>query len=243
MASDPRAARLTEAHRLAQARLAAVTVAQLDSAWPLLAADDLDGTVERWLRVTVPIVRAQHATSARLAANYYTAFRLLETGVAEPFVPVVAETVPVEAVATSLTVTGPVAVKTHMRTSPIVERAMEIGRAMSASAGMRHVLNGGRQTVTDSVWADRRALGWARVTSGRACAFCAMIASRGPVFGDDTANFDAHDHCSCSAEPVYRSDAAWPPGARQYRQLWDEVTAGLSGADARLAFRNALSAA
>ena len=243
MASDPRAARLTEAHRLAQSRLAARTVVQMASAWPLLDPENLDRTTERWLAVTVPMVRAQRITSARLAANYLAAFRMLELGSTAQLTPVLAETMPTEAIATSLVVTGPVAVKTHMRISPIIAKAMDIGNASAAGAAMRHTLGGGRQTITDTVAADPKAFGWARATSGRTCHFCAMLASRGPVFSEDSVHFDAHDHCSCTAEPVYRRHAAWPAGSERFRRLWDETTVGLSGADARNAFRQALEAA
>jgi hypothetical protein len=30
-----------------------------------------------------------------------------------------------------------------------------------------------------------------------------MLAGRGSVYSADTAEFEAHDHCGCSAEPVY----------------------------------------
>lgn len=243
MASDPRAARLTETHRIAQNRLAARIVAQMAAAWPLLDPEELDRTTERWLAVTVPLVRAQRITSARLAANYLAAFRMLELGSTAQFTPVLAETMPTEAIATSLVVTGPVAVKTHMRISPIIAKAMDIGNASAAGAAMRHTLGGGRQTISDTVAADPRALGWARATSGKTCHFCAMLASRGPVYSDDSVHFDAHDHCSCTAEPVYHRDAGWPAGSERFRALWDETTAGLSGADARNAFRQAVEAA
>lgn len=243
MASDPRAARLTEAHRLAQARLGARMVAQMAAAWPLLDPENLDGTIERWLTVTVPMVRAQRITSARLAANYLAAFRMLELGSTAQFTPLLAETLPVEAITTSLTVTGPIAVKTRMRISPIIAKAMEIGKASSAGAAMRQALGGGRQTISDTVAADPKALGWARATSGKVCHFCAMLASRGPVYSEDSVHFEAHDHCSCTSEPVYHRDTAWPVGSQRFKALWDESTHGLSGDDARNAFRQALEAA
>lgn len=242
MATNPAARRLTEAHRLAQARLGAQVVQTMLAIWPLLDPGDLDATTERWIRAATPIIRSQRLASARLAANYLTLFRRLEIGDADPVVPVLAESVDESQVATSLLVTGPVAVKTHMRISPVVARAMDIGRSMSSGSAMRHALDGGRQTVTDTIAIDDRALGWARTVSGHPCGFCAMLASRGPVYRDDTVGFDAHDHCSCGAEPIYHQDAAWPSGARQYQTLWNETTAGLSGADARNAFRQAVEA-
>lgn len=243
MATTAASRRLTEAHRLSQARLGAQTVQAMLAIWPLLDFEDLDGTEQRWIRAALPIIRGQRVTSARLAANYMRVFRRLELPGAPDVPPMLAETIPEAQLAASLHVTGPVAVKTHMRVSPIAARAMEIGRTMSAASSMRHVLDGGRHTITDTVLIDERAAGWARTLSGKACPFCRMIASRGPVFRENSVDFEAHDHCSCGAEPVYHRDAAWPPGAREARALWDEVTAGLGGAEARTAFRNAVRAA
>lgn len=252
MAATPAARRLTEAHRLAQARLGAQTVAAMRSAWGLLDPFDLDATADRWLRTTVPLVTAQRSTSARLAGAYVQAFRAFELAT-DPldFVPVLADQVAVEQIVQSLTVTGPVQVKRHMRglrpaagdLEVVTARAMQIGRDMAAGAAMRHVLNAGRGTVVDSVRADGAALGWARATSGKPCGFCAMLASRGPVYDADSVGFDAHDHCSCSAEPVYRDGSPWPAGAEDFRTLWDETTVGLSGDAARNAFRAVIEAA
>lgn len=111
-----------------------------------------------------------------------------------------------------------------------------------SGAVTRHVLNGARETLHRSVRADRRALGWARATSGAPCSFCAMLASRGPVYGERTGDFQTHDHCSCGLEPVYRRDQEWPHGSREYQRLWREATEGLSGAEAQNAFRRARSA-
>lgn len=241
MAATVEASRLTEVHRLAQLRIGTRTAAQTLAAWRMLDPADLDATAEAWLAVMTPLVQAARRTSARLAANYITTFRGIELGIdAGTFVPVLAEDVPVEQVQTSLLVTGPAAVKIATARGLPLAKAVDIGKARSAGAAMRQAINGGRDTITESVRADRRALGWARATSGRACSFCMMLASRGPVYGEDMAGFEAHDHCSCSAEPVYRPDADWPAGSRAARDLWNETTSGLSGGDARNAFRQAV---
>lgn len=223
MASSPSAAQLTEGHRLAQARLAAQTVRLMRSSWPLLDPEDLDGTLGRWLRVTVPIVRRQRRQSALLAGEYLRAFRATEVGLDSRFVPVVDVPEELEAVITSLTVTGPVSIKRAVARLVPIERALPTAEAGVAAAAMRHALNGGRAAIVETVKADRRALGWARVVSGEPCWFCAMLASRGAVYGEDTATFQAHDHCSCTAEPVYTADAPWPPGSRRFAELWQQA--------------------
>lgn len=242
MAVTVQAATLTEAHRLAQARLGALTVRQMFASWPLLDPVDLDGTLDRWMRIALALVRAQRSVSARLAANYLTTFRALELGVDVPGVaPVLADLLDQTAAVTSLTVTGPATVKRAIGNGLSLEQAMSLGQATSARAAMRQAMNGGRDTIQGTIAADPKALGWARAASGKACHFCAMLAGRGPVYSKETVDFHAHDGCSCTSEPVYHRDAAWPAGSQRYAALWSEATAGLSGADARNAFRQALA--
>lgn len=237
-------AQLTEAHRLAQLRLGTTTIEQLLRIWPLLDPTDLDGTTEQWLRVAIPIVQTQRSASSALAASYVTTFRALTVGPDGEYLPVLAGPANAQALLTSLTVTGPVRLRQLTGRAIPIGRAAELASVTAARSGMRHVLDGGRDTVQQSIAADRRALGWSRVTSGAPCAFCAMLAGRGPDYrSEDSAGFAAHDGCSCSAEPVYSADQEWPAGAGQYRQLWDDSTAGLSGNEAINAFRQAFTAA
>lgn len=240
MAATREAQRLTEAHRLAQARLGARSVAEMLTLWALLDVENLDATVERWLRATVPVIQSRRADSARLAANYVDQFKKLELGMSARTPVVLAETARPETIISSLTVTGPATIKSNMARGLVLDRAVGHARTKVAGAAMRHALNGGRETVSDTIEADRQALGYARATSGKACAFCAMLASRGPVFkGEDTAGFQPHDHCSCSVEPVYRRDAAWPAGSTAYKAQWDQATALARDEDIRpdVAFR------
>lgn len=223
MATTTEGRRLTEAHRLAQARLGARTVQQMFAAWRLLDPEDLDRSVARWLRVALPLIGAQRAVSSRLAVNYYTTFRALETRDSS-FRPDPASGVDAAKLGTSLTITGPVAVKVALARGEPLQRALGIGQSMSSRAAIRHVLAGGRDTILGAVQSDETALGWARATSGKPCAFCAMLASRGPAYGSEaTASFQAHDGCQCAAEPAYTRDTAWTPGAERYRELWEET--------------------
>lgn len=236
MAATAQAARLTEIHRLAQARLGAQTAAQMVTAWGLLDPENLDGTVDAWLRLAVPVLRSQKAASARLASAYLTAYRNLEVGTAAPaVVPRLADTLDPRQALTSLTVTGPVRVKLATARGVPVAGASQLGRDASARAAMRLVLDGGRATIVDTLASDPSAHGWARATSGSPCAFCAMLASRGPSYSEETAGFEAHDGCSCSAEPVYDPAGDWPAGARQYQDLWKQAKA--ADGDTTAAFR------
>lgn len=134
-----------------------------------------------------------------------------------------------------------------------------------ASAVARHVEMAGRDTITATTRADRRALGWARMGTGREnCAFCTMLISRGPVYksarsaGGDADNQAAmaaatatsmlalmnewHDGCDCIAVPVF-DDNDWPGRAQHEaaEKLWLESTSGVYGAAKLNAFRQALA--
>jgi hypothetical protein len=243
VAATTAGARLTEAHRLAQARLGAQTVRALRAVFPLLDPADIDATFARWLQGVIPIIRSQHQLSARLAGAYMTTFRTLEIGPdAAPFVPVLAADISEDAVTTSMLVTGPVSLRTNLTKAVPLVRALSIAEANSARSGMRHAMNGGRDTIQGSIRTDTEARGWARTTSGRACSFCALLASRGPVYSKTTVDFHAHDGCSCGSEPVYRRDADWPSGSRRYDAIYQDAkrTAQAEGIDVLVAFRRAV---
>mgnify|MGYP006982268730 FL=1 len=83
----------------------------------------------------------------------------------------------------------------------------------------RQAMMGGRLTVAATAGRDRRAVGWRRVTDGNPCAFCAMLASRGPVYRDAAAadGIQYHSYCGCTAEPAY--SYAWEPTADEERYM------------------------
>lgn len=64
-----------------------------------------------------------------------------------------------------------------------------------------------RDTILTNRRQDPSAVGWRRVSSGK-CRFCRMLADRGAVYKEKTARFAAHEHCQCSAQPVFSSEDA-----------------------------------
>jgi hypothetical protein len=66
-----------------------------------------------------------------------------------------------------------------------------------------HVKRVGRDTMTSTAIADPRAHGWRRVAVGATCGFCNMLASRGAVYKERTADFAAHHECNCAASPSF----------------------------------------
>lgn len=239
MASTQIAANLTEAHRLAQVRISAETTARLRKTWSALDLTRLDATTTQWIDLALEVIRGQRQASAALAAQYVRFFRSIELGFRPDFTPELAVAFDIAAASTSLRIEGPVKIKQLMAAGAPLIDAGEAAFVSSASAASRHALNGGRDTIIDRT--DRRLLGVARATSGRCCAFCAMLASRGPVYhSEESADFKAHNTCYCQPEPVYRADAEWPAGSKQFAELWQSSTKGYSGKQAINAFRRAL---
>lgn len=67
----------------------------------------------------------------------------------------------------------------------------------------RRVTNASRTTVMTSAIEDPQARGWQRVARSGGCAFCVMLASRGAVYTEKSADFGSHDYCHCSAAPAW----------------------------------------
>ncbi len=182
MASSPSAAQLTEGHRLAQARIGAQTVRLMRSSWALLDPTDLDGTMGRWLRVTVPLVQRQRRQSILLAGSYLQAFRAVELGMDARYVPVLDVPDELQAIITSLTVTGPVSIKDRCSgfvPSKPPRRPRRPVRLPPRCATPSTVAASHERSVR----ADKRALDG----SGRrreAWRFCAMLASPRTVYGE-----------------------------------------------------------
>lgn len=65
----------------------------------------------------------------------------------------------------------------------------------------RIIANADRQTVRFSALQDKAAQGWRRVGFG-ACDWCRQYLD-GEVHYVEGYDFDAHDHCHCTAEPVF----------------------------------------
>lgn len=248
MARTDAGEQLTDQHRQAQAAVNAAALRDFLSLWPVWQGDDDSfGTL---VVATLVLVRAYHQMSTALAGAYFNAFREAEEapGFASPRL---AAPLDENRVTSSLYVTGKVMTRKALLAGQSPQEARQTAFVRTSGAVTRHVLQGGRDTLVQSVGEDPHAQKWARVTTGTPCAFCAMIASRGAVFlGEDTAEFQAHDHCSCTVEPHYEGSAL-PPDSKRWRDLYnkaqrearasDDLERGTSN-DALNAFRRSLAA-
>lgn len=91
-------------------------------------------------------------------------------------------------------------------------KAATIGEA--ASQAQYEVLRAGREKVQQS------SVRWRRVTDGNPCGFCAMVASRGPVYRSASSAGDGrryHNRCGCTVEPFEGSPSEWVPSPDEQR--------------------------
>lgn len=242
MASTVEGQRLTELQRREQVRIAAELIAQLRVVWPLLDVRALDFTAPGWVAASIVILRQQFNLSASTALEYLARFRSVELSI--PLVPILNVAVELAAAASvSLLVTGPVRIKQLVGKGVAPEVAKASAFNELARTAQMHVLNGGRDALVTAIRSDRRALGYQRVTDSDPCYFCAMLASRGPVYRKNSfANVRVHGGCGCTMEAAYRRDTEWAGRSRQWSALWDASTRGLSGPDAMRAFRSQFNA-
>jgi hypothetical protein len=244
MAVTAQAAALTEAYRTAQAKngaLVAYVVAQL---WlRSIDLNDISGSAAKLVARLIPLLSKQRDESVKLTRKYYPAFRELELGGKDGFELPAPTELNLEALETSLRVTGEVGLKKRIAKIPtgdeisrivqagMVKQAMDETSVDISGAATRHVMNGGRDEMQSMLREDKKALGYIRVTDGDPCYFCAMLASRGPVYDDDS--FDqsdprfvgegehkVHDHDQCTVEPVYSRSTQWPGKARAAETAW-----------------------
>lgn len=194
---------LTEQHRQGQLAIRAQVLRDLAKLWPAMDWSAVDESFPLWAAAVAALVAKHRTTSANLAAAYVRAMRFA-AGLTDAPPIVLARSVPDERLETSLRVTAAYSIKANAAKGMIRDDAMAHAFVRSAGAVSRMALEGGQDTVRLTVAADPKAKGWQRVASGKACNFCSMLAGRGGVYKETTAAFESHDHCSCTAEPVYR---------------------------------------
>lgn len=249
MARTNAGAVLTREHRRQQLALRSATLGDLLRLWRVVDPLDLGGTIGRFVDAGVVLVRARNRDSAGLALRYFTAFRRAEglPGRAEPFLAATLDSVVAAGALRGAGLRGVVDARSAGFTPAAAVRQGLVAVQGQASS---LVLDGGRRTILETARRDPQARRWQRVTGSDACAFCAMLASRGAVFRtEEVAGFESHDHCACSVEVAYEG-ADLPPPSDAHREEWDraqreardagELRRGTSN-DALNAFRRARS--
>lgn len=196
------AEQLTRTYRRQNLALRAQTIRDLRKIWPLLRWDALDKSFPSLLSSVGMLVDRDRQRASGLASSYVQAFHLVERVPGSATI-ALADPIPDAQLAASLHATSVAAVKRSKGVGMAERASLENAFVMASGSMSRLVLNAGRETVMRSVIRDLRGKGWERVTSG-GCSFCRMLAGRGSVYTEESADFNAHDHCACSAQPVYR---------------------------------------
>lgn len=205
-----------------------------------------------WLAVRaalIPIVEQGRQQSADLARAAYGEARResgIEQGMAEDgFRPQGPLPLLLSRLESALDVTGPVEFKKAIAAGKTPQQAMETAAVRMVGTTQYLALEGGRQVMQRSIEADERATGWARVTDGDPCAWCAMLASRGPVYktaktaGDPRRGGNSyHDHCACQVWPAFTNDEPFIGVAEKLYDDWLRTTRGRGGKHAVNAFRS-----
>lgn len=240
MARSPEGALLTERHRRLQLTISAAAIRTLLQLWGTVDPSALAATIGPFTRAGATVVRTGRQASALAASRYYVDFRRLER--VPGGITVVTRALPdARVLEGALRGAGLKGIQTATAAGRSTDEAARNGFVKLSGSATSLVLGGGRDTLMDAIQSDPQAQGWQRVTDGAPCAFCAMVASKGIIAGDEaSAGFEAHGHCGCTAEPAFEGSAIRPDNER-FAQAWKEATTGLSGGEALNAFRRSLS--
>lgn len=274
----PTIQQLDASHRAEQAANAAEVAKVIIARWLVLVDPDSIATSSRaWLAEAVTAILQGRERAYTLAAAYALAVRRIQIPGATPIVIPKPPPPPIEKLQTSLVYTGvrdlaiklnkiPEPVDPAERAEPVTEsdrdryerereswrqmrrQAMEVSGSKAAASAYKEVVNGARDT-TDELVRTKVALGYMRITKAKPCAFCLMLASRGPVYAEDSfdrsnARFTGpgehkvHDTCGCTLRPLFkRGEENWTETARRADAIWtDQVAGKYSGQDAINAF-------
>jgi hypothetical protein len=239
VATTEAATLLTEQYRADQLGIRADALRRLVNLWSMVDATSLSGTVGAFSNAAAALLLGFAQTSSLDTVDYLEEFRDAERvpGPAPRFRPAPLIDADVAAgLIRGSTITGIVNAR---RAGRNVTGALDNALVKVVGEAGKLVLSGGRGTLLSGVAQDRRALGWERVTSGSPCSFCLMLAARGPAYGERGSQFEAHGHCSCTGEPVFERGLS---PSSDLADEWSDVTAGLSGKEARNAWRRHVEA-
>lgn len=246
---------LDAAFRASQARIALATAKVIFARWPAVQADDLSGTSAAWLRDSIAVVLAGRARAEETADAYVAQVRRLQAPGTEPYslpptkppsVEQIRKSLEFQAISTTArelyrvdnvrTTASPDADQdSEDRTAAgSKQRLMQEAIARATATAVRHVTTAAHDRVYDHIDADPVATGWARVTKPGSCYFCAMLASRGAVYKEDSfdesdprfhgpGNAKVHDTCGCGLRPIYSRSDPLPERNADLEQLWIDM--------------------
>lgn len=188
-------------HRNQQLAIRAAVLKSLTRLWRTVDAARLPETIGPFADAAAVAISDGFLRSSRTAGLYYIAAR--PAGITTVEIPALLPPIP-ELTAAKVRAAGLSGIVNGRRGGRTIDAALSNGFVKVAGTASSVVLAGGRDTVMEASRQDPAATGkWRRIAGPTACAFCQMLADRGPVYTDDTADFASHDHCGCAAEPEF----------------------------------------
>jgi len=212
MASTDAGSVATDIHRRRQVALATSADSEVRRAMQLLDVANIDASRALWNDRMVGIVAKYYKVSQVQAVKYLDVYWSLERpGGAGT---IIAPSLDITATSGVLDAAGPQGLKGRIRKgrTPYMafnEVTTDVQREMR-----KMILAGGRNAIRETGKADRRAVGYRRVSDGDPCTFCGMLVSRGPAYTSEAkalakGNGDPyHKGCGCTVEIIYRD---WVP--------------------------------
>ena len=197
----------------------------------VLDPDNLDSSSAAWASQTASALRGASAGVDREASRFLGAWGR-ERGRHMGFVrPALMDS----SLDRQLILSGPIRIKTLVGNGTDRSAAVADARRRVGATAMKAVRDRDRLDIIYSCRKQR--VRCRRVTVGKTCAFCCMLAARGPVYTKDTAAFQAHVYCDCTYEPVDTSFGKWKAKEAsdhdlELVDLYDEAVASQKAAGA-----------
>lgn len=221
-----------------------ITIAKADlvSLWPAMPVDDPEELKKALVPVFVQLVAEYGSMAAVLASDWYDELRA-EAQASGNYVAVLAATPTAEAMASQVEYAAAGAY-----VSP-VKALKDAAAVLDKFVGYGH-----RDTIDFNVELDKNlsqveepGVTWARMAQDGACAFCAMLATRGGAYrtqagaltvtgagtrpsrqGKRATGEKYHDDCRCIAVPIFTGlDYEYPSQTDEWGALYDEAVKAL----------------
>lgn len=184
---------LLKAHRAELKTLTRLAERDLTLIWEGLNHADAIATRDALAEILPDLVSMYGAAAATLAADWYEEMRI-EAAIDSAF--------------TAITATLPDLGRTEAlagwAVGPLFGAEPNTATALANVAGGLQwiIADADRETIMESSIADPAARGWERVADG-GCGFCEMLAGRGVVYSESSADFASHNNCQCYAAPAW----------------------------------------
>lgn len=86
----------------------------------------------------------------------------------------------------------------------LMEKAQREAAYKAANKAASKASNPGQDQINDQMENDDLVVRYQRITGRNPCAFCSLLASRGPVYkSEKSASFKPHSACACAAIPIF----------------------------------------